>query len=88
MESLTEENVLEVVRDNYDSLTLKLHEGLDVYELFDSDREASFLKVILEMVVVEQKEHDVMANLMGQRDVSAEHQALLKQIVDAQSQNG
>ncbi|MPC21427.1 UPF0668 protein C10orf76 [Portunus trituberculatus] len=32
--TLTEEQVLEVVRNNYDSLTLKLHDSLDQYEKY------------------------------------------------------
>lgn len=34
--SLTEEQVLEVVRNNYDSLTLKLQDGLDHYECYSA----------------------------------------------------
>lgn len=34
MSTLTEEQVLEAVRNNYDSLTLKLHDSLDQYEKY------------------------------------------------------
>ncbi|CAD5118074.1 DgyrCDS6813 [Dimorphilus gyrociliatus] len=41
--SLTEEQVLEVVRNNYESLTLKLHDCLDQYERYsEKPEEAAF----------------------------------------------
>lgn len=43
LSSLTEEQVLEVVRSNYDSLTLKLHDTLDHYERYsEKPKEANF----------------------------------------------
>lgn len=34
LSSLTEEQVLEVVRSNYDTLTLKVHDNLDQFERY------------------------------------------------------
>lgn len=55
IESLTEENVLEIVKDNYDSLTLKMYDGLDTYENYssESEKETLFFREILEQVVSE-----------------------------------
>ena len=80
IESITEENVLEVVRDNYDSLTLKLQEGLDSYERYNADtpKEAGFLKEVLETVVSEYRE----SLLNDQRDVAADHAALISELVE------
>uniref|UniRef100_A0A8C3XS55 Armadillo like helical domain containing 3 n=1 Tax=Chelydra serpentina TaxID=8475 RepID=A0A8C3XS55_CHESE len=42
---LSEEQVLEVVRSNYDTLTLKLQDGLDQYERYsEQHKEAAFFK--------------------------------------------
>uniref|UniRef100_A0AC11CYM3 Armadillo like helical domain containing 3 n=1 Tax=Ovis aries TaxID=9940 RepID=A0AC11CYM3_SHEEP len=42
---LSEEQVLEVVRANYDTLTLKLQDGLDQYERYsEQHKEAAFFK--------------------------------------------
>ena len=52
--ALTEQEVMEVVRANYDTLTLKLQEGLDVFESYNADHyvEKEFLKKhILEPVL-------------------------------------
>lgn len=48
LSSLTEEQVLEVVKANYDTLTLKMHESLDQYERYsESPKHTSFfLKMV------------------------------------------
>ncbi|RWS27295.1 UPF0668 protein C10orf76-like protein, partial [Leptotrombidium deliense] len=50
---LTEEQVLEVIRNNYDTLTLKLQDGLDLYETYSADRPSEaqyFVNVVKSMV--------------------------------------
>ncbi|XP_037085704.1 armadillo-like helical domain-containing protein 3 [Pollicipes pollicipes] len=50
--SLTEEQVLDVVRCNYESLTLKLQESLDQYERYaESPRYSSFFTAVVRSVV-------------------------------------
>uniref|UniRef100_A0A452HP26 Armadillo-like helical domain-containing protein n=1 Tax=Gopherus agassizii TaxID=38772 RepID=A0A452HP26_9SAUR len=45
---LSEEQVLEVVRSNYDTLTLKLQDGLDQYERYsEQHKEAAFFKELV-----------------------------------------
>ena len=80
IESITEENVLEVVRDNYDSLTLKLQEGLDTYERYNADtpNESGFFKEILGTVVSEYRD----ALLHEQRDITGDHAALINELVE------
>lgn len=71
--------MLEIVRDNYDSLTLKLQEGLDAYELYSADTptESAFLKDILESVVLDYRERAETE----ERDYMAEHSALIAEIM-------
>jgi len=48
----SQEQILEVVRSHYDSLTLKLHESLDAYERYaERAPVAAFLSTILRSVV-------------------------------------
>uniref|UniRef100_A0A8C0PGH4 Armadillo like helical domain containing 3 n=1 Tax=Canis lupus familiaris TaxID=9615 RepID=A0A8C0PGH4_CANLF len=47
---LSEEQVLEVVRANYDTLTLKLQDGLDQYERYsEQHKEAAFFKELVSL---------------------------------------
>ncbi|MGH0136630.1 UNVERIFIED_CONTAM: hypothetical protein FKN15_070037 [Acipenser sinensis] len=48
---LSEEQVLEVVRSNYDTLTLKLQDGLDQYERYsEQPKEAAFFKELVRSI--------------------------------------
>ncbi|XP_037546167.1 armadillo-like helical domain-containing protein 3 [Nematolebias whitei] len=48
---LSEEQVLEVVRSNYDTLTLKLQDGLDQYERYsEQPKEAAFFKDLVRSI--------------------------------------
>ncbi|KAA0712452.1 UPF0668 protein C10orf76 -like protein [Triplophysa tibetana] len=48
---LSEEQVLEVVRSNYDTLTLKLQDGLDQFERYsEQPREAAFFKELVRSI--------------------------------------
>lgn len=50
--SLTEEQVLEVVRNNYESLTLKLHDCLDQYERYsEKPEEAAFFSHMVQNIM-------------------------------------
>ncbi|XP_043208627.1 armadillo-like helical domain-containing protein 3 [Amphibalanus amphitrite] len=50
--SLTEDQVLDVVRSNYESLTLKLQESLDQYERYaESPRYSSFFTAVVRSVI-------------------------------------
>ncbi|XP_063291186.1 armadillo-like helical domain-containing protein 3 isoform X2 [Pelobates fuscus] len=50
---LSEEQVLEVVRSNYDTLTLKLQDGLDQYERYsEQHREAAFFKELARSISI------------------------------------
>jgi len=51
--SLTEEQVLEIVRNNYDTLTLKLQDNLDQYDQYDPEKpkEAAFFSDLLHYVI-------------------------------------
>ncbi|ELU05457.1 hypothetical protein CAPTEDRAFT_224372 [Capitella teleta] len=52
LSSLTEDQVLEVVRSNYDTLTLKLQENLDQYERYsEKPKEASFFTQMVRQVI-------------------------------------
>uniref|UniRef100_A0A4W5JIL2 Armadillo-like helical domain-containing protein n=1 Tax=Hucho hucho TaxID=62062 RepID=A0A4W5JIL2_9TELE len=45
---LSEDQVLEVVRSNYDTLTLKLQDGLDQFERYsEQPKEAAFFKELV-----------------------------------------
>lgn len=56
--SLTEIQVLEIVRSNYDSLTLKLQDGLDQYENHNPEKvkDSKFYSTLMKKVIVEYKE--------------------------------
>ena len=48
----SEEQILDVVRDNYDSLTLKLQEGLDQYDNYvESPAYTSFFTTLVRSIV-------------------------------------
>lgn len=79
IESLTQEDVLEVVKKNYDSLTLKLQDGLDSYDSYSVERvssECEFFKQILADMICGFRE-----NGFTKQDYTSSQTALLKEIV-------
>ncbi|XP_022707131.1 UPF0668 protein C10orf76 homolog isoform X2 [Varroa jacobsoni] len=70
--SLTEEQVLDVVRSNYDSLTLKLHDNLDQFERYsEKPRESPFFTAMLRHLVSDVRKHLDYAD-RAQQNVLAE----------------
>lgn len=60
----SEEQILEVVKSNYDSLTLKLQEGLDQYEHYvESPRHSSFFTNLVRSVVHDTRQNIVLNDL-------------------------
>ncbi|XP_064601985.1 LOW QUALITY PROTEIN: armadillo-like helical domain-containing protein 3 [Liolophura sinensis] len=56
LSSLTEEQVLEVVRSNYDTLTLKLQDSLDQFERYsETPRETSFFTQLVRSIISDVK---------------------------------
>lgn len=86
IETLTEDNVLEIVKDNYDSLTLKLYEGLDSYENYssDSEKEILFFREILEQVVSEYCESIKHQRQSSNQENNNDHISLINEIIAAQ----
>jgi hypothetical protein len=78
VESLTEQMVLEVVRNNYDSLVLKLQEGLDSYDFYSSQEpeEFAFFQDMLRQVILETREVS-----LKDHDYSSKHSLLLKDVM-------
>ncbi|OQR78146.1 hypothetical protein BIW11_02779 [Tropilaelaps mercedesae] len=69
---LTEEQVLDVVRSNYDSLTLKLHDNLDQFERYsEKPRESPFFAAMLRHLVRDVRKHADYAD-RAQQNVLAE----------------
>ena len=77
IESLTEENVLEVVRSNYDSLVVMMQDGLDSYDPFspEAGNEAAFFSQMLERVISEYRDTGVFR----EQEYSAKHAALIRE---------
>lgn len=71
--SLTEEQVLEVVRNNYDSLTLKLQDGLDHYECYSAAKTkgVQLFNRLIKKVIVKYREKKL--------EFTAQEQQLLMQ---------
>lgn len=68
--TLTEQQILDVVRAHYDSLTLKLLENLDVYERYnEKPKEAEFFAALLARILKECRE----------REFSVDQQAVLRE---------
>lgn len=60
----TEDEILEVVKSNYDSLTLKLQDGLDQYERYtESPKHSSFFTTLVRSVVSDSRQHIVLNDL-------------------------
>lgn len=54
LSSLTEEQVLDIVRSHYDTLTLKLYDNLDQYERYsEKPKETAFFTLLVRSVVTE-----------------------------------
>uniref|UniRef100_A0A8D3BTE9 Armadillo-like helical domain-containing protein n=1 Tax=Scophthalmus maximus TaxID=52904 RepID=A0A8D3BTE9_SCOMX len=63
---LSEEQVLEVVRSNYDTLTLKLQDGLDQFERYsEQPKEAAFFKELVRSISLNVRKN-VSLNTMSQ----------------------
>ncbi|XP_043911526.1 armadillo-like helical domain-containing protein 3 [Protopterus annectens] len=63
---LAEEQVLEVVRSNYDTLTLKLQDGLDQYERYsEQPKEAAFFKELVRSISINVRKN-VALNTLSQ----------------------
>ena len=60
----SEDQILEVVKANYDSLTLKLQDGLDQYEQYaESPRHSSFFAgQVVRGVVADTRQHVIVLN--------------------------
>lgn len=60
----SEEEILEVVKCNYDSLTLKLQDGLDQYERYtESPKHSAFFTTLVRSVVSDAKQQVVLQDL-------------------------
>lgn len=71
--ALTEEQVLEVVRCNYDTLTLKLHDNLDQYERYsEKPKESAFFLLMVRHVVLDFRNRFDSTNLV--------HDCVLKEL--------
>ncbi|CAN8023637.1 unnamed protein product [Ixodes persulcatus] len=72
MSALTEEQVLNVVRSNYDTLTLKLHDNLDQYEKYsEKPKESPFFTLMVRNVVSDFRQKLNLTGL-GQENVLQE----------------
>uniref|UniRef100_UPI00398EF4E5 armadillo-like helical domain-containing protein 3 isoform X2 n=1 Tax=Pristiophorus japonicus TaxID=55135 RepID=UPI00398EF4E5 len=61
---LSEDQVLEVVRSNYDTLTLKLQDGLDQYERYaEQPKEAAFFKELVRSISLNVRKNLAMNTL-------------------------
>lgn len=87
IETLTEDDVLEIVKDNYDSLTLKLYDGVDSYENYssDSEKEILFFREMLEQVVTEYRETVKVQRSQSNQDNFSDHIALINEIISSQN---
>ncbi|XP_072026688.1 armadillo-like helical domain-containing protein 3 [Amphiura filiformis] len=67
LSALTEDQVLEVVRTNYDTLTLKLQDSLDQYERYaEKPRESAFFTQLVRSIIVEFRKNVSVTNLEQQ----------------------
>ncbi|KAH8019579.1 hypothetical protein HPB51_020278 [Rhipicephalus microplus] len=72
MSALTEKQVLDVVRSNYDTLTLKLHDNLDQYEKYsEKPKESPFFTLMIRNVVSDFRQKLTRSGL-GQENVLKE----------------
>lgn len=68
-QALTEEQVLEIIKNNYDSLTLKLQDGLDVYEIYNPEKvkESLYFTNLMNTIIVDYRSSDGECNLNEQQ---------------------
>lgn len=77
MSALTEEQVLNVVRSNYDTLTLKLHDNLDQYEKYsEKPKESPFFTLMVRNVVSDFRQKLNLTGL-GQENVLQEFSTIV-----------
>ncbi|KAL3864628.1 hypothetical protein ACJMK2_006293 [Sinanodonta woodiana] len=77
LSSLTEEQVLEVVRMNYDSLTLKLQDSLDQYERYaEKPRETAFFTQLVRSIIQDVRKPVSFLSL-DQHEILLEFSAIL-----------
>ncbi|KAK2175815.1 hypothetical protein NP493_705g02037 [Ridgeia piscesae] len=63
LSSLTEEQVLEVVRGNYDTLTLKLQDSLDQFDRYtEKPKETAFFTQLVRQIIVDVRADVTKAN--------------------------
>lgn len=64
LSSLTSEQVLEVIRENYDTLTLKLQDNLDNYEKYvEKPKESSFFTQLVRFITADVRQSIAVTNL-------------------------
>lgn len=64
LSSLTSEQVLEVIRGNYDTLTLKLQDNLDNYEKYiEKPKESSFFTQLVRFITADVRQSIAVTNL-------------------------
>nr|XP_006824560.1 PREDICTED: UPF0668 protein C10orf76 homolog [Saccoglossus kowalevskii] len=64
LSSLTAEQVLDVVRSNYDTLTLKLQDNLDQYERYsEKPTETAFFTYLVRSIISDFRQHISLNNL-------------------------
>ncbi|CAB3976815.1 Hypothetical predicted protein [Paramuricea clavata] len=64
LSSLTSEQVLDVIRENYDTLTLKLQENLDNYEKYvEKPKESSFFTQLVRNITADVRKSIAVTNL-------------------------
>ena len=62
----TEDQILDVVRENYDSLTLKLQEGLDQYDNYaESPAYTSFFTSLVRSIVSDTRQVTIVTTYIG-----------------------
>ncbi|XP_038045542.1 armadillo-like helical domain-containing protein 3 [Patiria miniata] len=65
--ALTEEQVLEVVRTNYDTLTLKLQDSLDQYVRYaEKPKETAFFTLLVRAIISDFRKNVIISNLEQQ----------------------
>lgn len=82
---LTEEQVLEVICTNYDTLTLKLSDHLDVYQPYNpvADKESLFIKHILASIIDEFKRCNASVINAGEHSSLVHHIQNHSAVIDA-----
>lgn len=81
--SLTEEHVLEIVKNNYDSLTLKLQDNLDQFNRYDSEQinEANFFGNLLRCVITDYRNTNITLSMQDQQTLIHDLQSISNIII-------